>query len=154
MQCCDRIVLMPIRIRISILIPSQIWIRVWASKTLPILMRKLPQVLLMLENQNFYFTFNHNIATLQCFIFLISVKCVMFQYLDSILKFAGTETSLFFINLSISLKLIPIRICRIRIRQNDACGSDPIPIKIQIYNAGESLSSPWFLKARDRIFLV
>jgi hypothetical protein len=36
----------------------------------------------------FYFSFSHSFATLQCFIFLISVKCVkIFSILDSILRF-------------------------------------------------------------------
>jgi hypothetical protein len=56
---------MPIQIRIQI-----------GIRTMPILMGILPQVLHLLENQNF-FTLCHSIVSLQCFIFLISVKCVI-----------------------------------------------------------------------------
>jgi hypothetical protein len=71
-----------------------------------------------------FFTFCHRIAILQCFIFLISVRCVVcFQYFGKV----------YFINFFICLELIPnrfglIRIgmpwmsipIRIQIRQNDA----------------------------------
>jgi hypothetical protein len=62
-------VLMPIRILIDI-------------KAMPILMRILHQVLHMLEN-HISFTFSRSIASLQCFIFLISVKrVILFNILD------------------------------------------------------------------------
>ncbi len=49
---------MPIRIRLSTLMPIQIriWIRIW------IRIRILPEVLHMLENQKKYFTYIHNSA--------------------------------------------------------------------------------------------
>ncbi len=69
-------VLMPIRIkiRISILMPIRIRIGI---KTMPILMRILPQVLQILEN-HIFFTFCH---------FTMSNVPYVIQYLDSILKF-------------------------------------------------------------------
>jgi hypothetical protein len=98
----------------------------WHQK-MPIFMRILPQVSHILE---FFFTFSHSFAILQCFIFLISVKHdQIFIILDSILKFCGKKVQ--FINFFMCLALIPIwigRICigmpwmpfPIRIRQNDA----------------------------------
>jgi hypothetical protein len=93
-QCCETTsfwcwsgfgfpVLMPIQIRIRIVV-----------ETMLILMRILPQDLHMSENLNF-FTFSHSIASLQCFIVLISVECVIiFSILDSILKFSWNKFSL------------------------------------------------------------
>ncbi len=73
-----------------VLMPNQIRIRIVVD-TMLILMRILPQDLHMSENLNF-FTFSHSIASLQCFIVLISVECVIiFSILDSILKFSGTS---------------------------------------------------------------
>jgi hypothetical protein len=81
---------MPIRIRISMMMPILILIRIRIGiKTMPILMRVLPQVLHMLENRTKKITFSHSISSLQSFIFLISVKSVIiFSMFDSILKFS------------------------------------------------------------------
>jgi hypothetical protein len=71
----------------------------YCHRTVPI----LSQVLHMLENQNYLFS--HSIPTLQRFIFLISVKCVIcFQYFDSILKFSGKKAT--FLSFFICLGLI------------------------------------------------
>jgi hypothetical protein len=69
------IVLMPIRIqiRISMLMPIQIRI---GNKTMPILMRIIPQVLHMLENQKILLLVTA-FTVLQCFIFLVSFKRVI-----------------------------------------------------------------------------
>ncbi len=75
---------------ISMLMPIQVRIRIqtgikttYADPT--------PQVLHMFENQNF-FTFSKSIASLRCFIFLISVKCVIiFRILDSRMEFYGKK---------------------------------------------------------------
>jgi hypothetical protein len=52
-------------------------------------MQTLPQFFGMFKNQNLIFSLSNSIAILQCFTFLIRVKCQNFHYLDSILKFAG-----------------------------------------------------------------
>ncbi len=81
----------------------------------------------------FFLLFCHSIASLQCFIFIISVKYVIiFKSFDSILKFPGKKFSLS--TFSSAWSLIPIRIgmswmpiqilIQIQIRQNDA---DPDP---------------------------
>jgi hypothetical protein len=62
------------------------------NDTVPIHMRILPQILHPLENKKFFLTFSVSIASLQCFILLISVKgVIIFSILDSILvlKFSG-----------------------------------------------------------------
>jgi hypothetical protein len=71
------------------------------------------------------FNFSHSIATLQCFIFLISVKCdVCFQYFGQHIEISGKRSTLSTFSFSwnsygiwIGMLLIPIPI---RIRQNDA----------------------------------
>jgi hypothetical protein len=56
--------------------------------------------------RNLFFTFNHSIATLQCFIFLVSVKCdIFFSILDGILKSSGEKV--YIIIFFICLELIP-----------------------------------------------
>ncbi len=79
--------------------------------------RILPQVLHMMENKNLSYTFIHSCASLHCFIFLFSVIAViMFNILDSILKFPGKECySALHGSRSAIRAWIPIRI-----RQNDA----------------------------------
>jgi len=63
---------------ISMLMPIQVRIRIQTGiKTTHA--DPTPQVLHMFENQNF-FTFSQSIASLQCFIFLISVKSVIIFY--------------------------------------------------------------------------
>ncbi len=64
----DRHRLTPIRILISKLMPTQIQIRI-DIKTMPNLLRFLPQVLHVLENKKTIFTFGRSFASLQCFIF-------------------------------------------------------------------------------------
>jgi hypothetical protein len=39
-------------------------------------------------------TFIHSIATLHCFVFLVSAKGVIFNILDSVVKFSGKKHSL------------------------------------------------------------
>jgi hypothetical protein len=74
----------------SILMPNRIQIRI-GIKTMPIHMRILPHILQMMENQNF-FTFSHSIASVECFVFLISVKyAIIFGLLDSIMKISGNN---------------------------------------------------------------
>jgi hypothetical protein len=69
------------------MMPIQIRIRI-GIKTMPIHIRIQPQVLHMLENRAIIFIFIHSNASLQCFSFLISEKCVMIlSILYSILKF-------------------------------------------------------------------
>ncbi len=72
------IVLMLIRnrIRISMLMPIQVRIRIVIG-TMLILMRIPPQDLHKSENQNFFITFSPNIASLQRFVILISVELWM-----------------------------------------------------------------------------
>jgi hypothetical protein len=86
------------------------------GKIMPILMQILLQVLPM------FYTFSPNIATLQFFIFLISVKCVLcFHYFGQhIEKWEKIQ----FINFFICLELIQVRTGRLRI----AMSWMPIPI--------------------------
>ncbi len=118
------IVLMPIRIRTLLSMVMLIRIRI-GMKTMPIHMRILPKVLHMMENRANYFYFYSRQwalgnASLQCFSFHISGKCVMIlSILNSIQK--------------------PIQIW---IRQFYA---DPIPIFILIHITGTVL--PVFSRA-------
>jgi hypothetical protein len=84
-------------------------------KTVPISMQILPQVLLMLENQNFFLL----VSTLPLYNVLsfssVSNMSYVFNILDSMLKFWKKVN---FVNLFICLELICIG--RFRIRQNDA----------------------------------
>ncbi len=74
--------------------------------------RILPHDLHKLERPNLFFTFIHNISSLHCLIFLVSVIGVInFNILDIILKFSGKKYSY----LNFWLKLI-----RVRIRQKVA----------------------------------
>ncbi len=139
---------MLIRIRISMLIPIQIRIRIGIN-TMPVLMQILPQVL---QCWKIWIFILFLVTTFPLSMLDLSHQCQMchvFSILDSILKFSGKVY--FFINLLTSLELIPTEIGRIRIRQNDACGSDPFPI--QIHNTslgfGESWWSPLILIAKD-----
>jgi hypothetical protein len=79
-------------IRISMLMPIRIWIRI-GIKTISILMRFLPQVVQRLENLNFFSTFRHSIASLQCFIFHSVKYNIIFNILDSIFKFSVKKYS-------------------------------------------------------------
>jgi hypothetical protein len=86
------IFLMLIRARNFMLMPIQIRIRIRIGiKMMQIHiphMRILPQV----STSDFFFTFNHSFASLQSFIFLISVKYVIIRsILDRILKFCGAS---------------------------------------------------------------
>ncbi len=65
-------VFMPIQIQISLLMPIQIRIRI-SIKAIWI----LPQVLHFRKSRIILFTFGHTFASLQCFIFLVSVKCTI-----------------------------------------------------------------------------
>jgi hypothetical protein len=56
------IVLMPIRIWMSMLMPIQTRIRI-GNKIMPILKRILPQVSSILKNPNFVFTISHSYAS-------------------------------------------------------------------------------------------
>jgi hypothetical protein len=69
------------------------------------------QILHMLQNQNF-FTSSHSIATLQCLIFLITVKCVIcFQYFRQHIEIFWKK-QLFYV---LVIDMVPIRIGWIRI---------------------------------------
>jgi hypothetical protein len=83
----------------------------------------------MLENPNYFFTVSHNFASLQCFIFLISLKeIIILSIFGSILKFYGksVDYQLFSMpdidtgptgRIRIGISWMAIRI---RIQQNDA----------------------------------
>jgi hypothetical protein len=70
------------QIRISMLMPIQI--RIWIEiRMMPILLRSYPKLNTPLGNK-IIFTYSHNIANLQCFIFLIIVKYdTIYNNLDS-----------------------------------------------------------------------
>ncbi len=105
------IVLMPIRIRMSILMPFRIRIGI---KTVSILMRILPRVLHLLENQNFLLL----VTALP--VYNLSHQCQVL-YLYNILKFCGKNLSTFSFawNWYLFGSACPIPI-RIQILQNDA----------------------------------
>ncbi len=122
------IVLMPIRSRISILMPIHIWN---GTKTMPVQTRILPHVLKMLEKPDFFFTFGQSIPSLPCF--YLSRQCQIchnFQYFGQHIQIFWKELffkKVKFINFIICLGLIRIRIGRIRIRIGLACNLDVDP---------------------------
>ncbi len=79
-----------------------------------------PKVLLMFENQIF-FTYITSSASLQCFIFLVSV--MIFNIFDSLLTFSGKRVTLLYVWLKwiwIRIRISRSWMLRIRIRQNNA----------------------------------
>jgi hypothetical protein len=79
----------PDPIRISMLMPIQIRIRV-GIKTMPILMRILAQFLHLLENQNFFYFLSQHCHLTMFYLSLIFSTGV----LDCILKFSGKKSTL------------------------------------------------------------
>ncbi len=127
------IALMPIRIRISMLIPIQIRIHI-GTESMPILIRILsayPKFLYMLENHNFLKLF---VTACQFTMFNLShqcQRCHIFQFfaqVHTILKFCGNST-VYQLFLLFRL-LIPIRIGRIRF------GMPWVPIPIRPIRIG------------------
>ncbi len=81
--------------------------------------------------QNFYFIFSHSIASLQCFIFIIRVKCaIIFRIFDTILKFSGKSQVYQLFNL-LGLDTVSDRYS-LNADPDPAkwCGSSPIRIRI------------------------
>jgi hypothetical protein len=77
-RCGSAWVLMPNRIRISMLMPIRIRIGI---KTIPILRRILPPSVTHVRKSELFYFYSQHCFIIQCFIFIISVKCVIcFHY--------------------------------------------------------------------------